>query len=124
MSSSFSGGGHPVTLTGTNIYIAHTFLEYFDVKSKIWVIFVFCFIFHKVATYLHWVISSPEPSDSQGELILYLSSHRPSVDRRRQQFQASDPLKPLGQSKPNFMWSLLWKGERKFISMVQVTLPR
>ena len=30
-------------------------------------------------------------------------------------FQTCFPLKPLGQSKPNFMWSLLGKGERKFI---------
>ena len=30
-------------------------------------------------------------------------------------FQTSSPLKPLGQSKPNFMWSLLGKGERKFV---------
>ena len=32
-----------------------------------------------------------------------------------QTFQTSSPLKPLGQSKPNFMWSILRKGERKFI---------
>ena len=32
----------------------------------------------------------------------------------RPQFQMSSPLKPLCQSKPNFMWSLLGKGERKF----------
>ena len=25
------------------------------------------------------------------------------------------PLKPLGQSEPNFIWSILGKGERKFI---------
>ena len=30
-------------------------------------------------------------------------------------FQTRFPLKPLGQSKPNFMWGLLGKGERKFI---------
>ena len=30
-------------------------------------------------------------------------------------FQMSFPLKPLCQSKPNFMWSLLGKRERKFI---------
>ena len=29
-------------------------------------------------------------------------------------FQTSSPPKPLGQSKPNFMWSLLEKGEPKF----------
>ena len=56
-----------------------------------------------------------------GELIVYpcsgvrpSSSVRPSVVRRPQ-FQRSSPLKPLGQSKPNFMWSILRKGERKFI---------
>ena len=27
----------------------------------------------------------------------------------------SSPMKPLDQSKPNFMWSILRKGERKFI---------
>ena len=28
-------------------------------------------------------------------------------------FQTSSPLKPFGQSKPNFMWSLLGKGGSK-----------
>ena len=54
-----------------------------------------------------------------GELIVYpCSVRRPSVrpsSVRRSQFQRSSPLKPLGQSKPNFMWSILRKGERKFI---------
>ena len=40
-----------------------------------------------------------------------------SVRRRRpsvhSHFQTSSPLKPLGQSKPNFMWSLLGKGGTK-----------
>ena len=46
-----------------------------------------------------------------GELIGYSwsgvrpSSVRPSV--RRKQFQTSSSPKPLGRSKPNFMWSLL-----------------
>ena len=55
-----------------------------------------------------------------GELIVYpcsgvrpSSSVRPSI--RRPKFQRSSPLKPLGQSKPNFMWSILSKEERKFI---------
>ena len=51
-----------------------------------------------------------------GELIVYPCSGvrpasvvvHPSV--RRPQFQRSSPLKPLGQSKPNFMWSILGKG--------------
>ena len=29
--------------------------------------------------------------------------------------QTSSSLKPLGQSKPNFMWSIIRKGERKFV---------
>ena len=57
------------------------------------------------------IFSSPEPLGSQGELIVYQSSRRPSVRpssvRRRKQFQTSSSPKPLGRSKPNFMWSLL-----------------
>ena len=65
---------------------------------------------------IFFVVSSPEPSGSQGELIVYPWS----VVRRRPSssvhiFQTSSPQKPLGRSKPNFMWSLLGKGERKFI---------
>ena len=41
-----------------------------------------------------------------------------------QHFETSSPLKPLGQLKPNFMWSLLGMGERKFVQTVQVTWPR
>ena len=63
----------------------------------------------------NWIISSPEPSGSQGELIVYPWS----VVRRRPSsvhiFQTFSPQKPLGRSKPNFMWSLLGEGERKFI---------
>ena len=43
-----------------------------------------------------------------GELIVYPCS---GVRRRRSQFQRSFPLKPHGQAKPNFMWSILRKGE-------------
>ena len=39
-------------------------------------------------------------------------------------FQRSSSLKPLGQSKPNFMWSFIGKRERQFIQILQVTLPR
>ena len=42
----------------------------------------------------------------------------------RSHFQPSSSTKPIGRSKPNFMWSLLEKWERKFIQMVQVTWPR
>ena len=49
-----------------------------------------------------------------GELIVYpCSGVRPSSVVHR--FQRSSPLKPLGQSKPNFIWSILRKGEQKFI---------
>ena len=53
-----------------------------------------------------------------GRLIVYPCSGvrpsssvvaRPSVVRRPQ-FQRSSPLKPLSQSNPNFMWSILGKG--------------
>ena len=47
-----------------------------------------------------------------GELIVYPWIWHPSL---RSHFQTSSPLKPLGQSKPNFKWSLLGKGERKFL---------
>ena len=56
------------------------------------------------------IFSSPEPSGSQGGLIVYPCSGVPDRGRgRRQKFQTSS-LKLLGQSKPNFMWSLLGKG--------------
>ena len=45
-----------------------------------------------------------------GELIGYPWSgvrRRPSSSVRRKQFQTSSSQKPLGRSKPNFMWSLL-----------------
>ena len=45
--------------------------------------------------------------------------HHPSVHH----FQRSSP-KPLGQSKPNFMWSLQGSVERKFVHGVWVTWPR
>ena len=46
------------------------------------------------------IFSSPEPSGSQGELIVYpCSVVRPSVVHH---FQRSSSLKQLGQSKPNF----------------------
>ena len=61
------------------------------------------------------LVSSPEPSGSQGELIVYPCSVVRTSSVVRPQFQTSSPLKPIGQSKPNFMWSLLGKGEGKFV---------
>ena len=46
-----------------------------------------------------------------GELIVYLAP----ASVRRSQFQRSSSLKSLGQSKPNFMWSILRKEEQKLI---------
>ena len=49
-----------------------------------------------------------------GELTVYPCSgicRRPSSVHNVQ----TSFLKPLGQSKPNFMWSLLGKGEQKYI---------
>ena len=49
-------------------------------------------------------------------------SERPSVVIcRRPQFQTSSSQKPHAQSKPNFMWSLLGYGERKFVRGIWVT---
>ena len=38
--------------------------------------------------------------------------------------QTSSSLKPLSRSKPNFMWSLFWKGKRKFVRGIWVTCLR
>ena len=78
------------------------------------------FIIIRINTIVQPFFSSPEPLGSQGELLVYPLSRRPSVVRRCpsssvHHFQRSSPLKPLGQSKPNFMWSLLGKGERKSV---------
>ena len=43
------------------------------------------------------------------------SGVRPLSVRRSPQFQRSPSLKPHGQSKLNFTWNILRKGERKFI---------
>ena len=55
---------------------------------------------------LLFIFSSPEPLGSQRELIVYQWIRRPSVVHH---FQRSSP-KSLGLSKPNFMWSLLERG--------------
>ena len=65
--------------------------------------FLFFCVFQRPGGFL---FSSPEPSGSQGELIVYpCSVVRPSSVRPSSvvhHFQRSSPLKPLGQSKPNF----------------------
>ena len=84
------------------------------------------------------VLSSPEPLASQGELIVYPCSvvvrpstifkhHLPNSFSNQSQIYINSPghmtkmaatpiyissPKPLGQSKPNFMWSLLGKGDK------------
>ena len=40
-------------------------------------------------------------------------THGPASVVVRPQFQTSSPLKPLGQSKLNFMWSHPWQGGKK-----------
>ena len=58
------------------------------------------------------ILSSPEPSGSQGELIVKpCSDVRPSVLRT----QFSEIFFETNQSKPNFKRSLLGKGKPKFI---------
>ena len=77
------------------------FIRYLNIDSYLFMHYLFFSFF---------IFSSPEPLGSQGELIVYQSSRRPSVvrrRRRRKQFQTSSSPKPLGRSKQNFMWSLL-----------------
>ena len=70
--------------------------------------------------YICKVFSSPEPKAHQSAYRIPMDPASVGVRRRpssvvRSHFQTSSPLKPLGQSKPNFMWSLIGKGERKFV---------
>ena len=58
------------------------------------------------------MFSSPEPSGSQGELIVYPCSGK--------HFQRSSPLKPLGQSKSIFLWRLLGKGNKSLGHMTKI----
>ena len=66
-----------------------------------------------------WHFSSPEPKDTHGPVSVRLR-RRPYVVVVHNA-QRSSPLKQLGQSKPNFMWSLLGYVERKFIGGIWVT---
>ena len=60
--------------------------------------------------------SSPEPLGSQGELIVYPSSRRLSVRPSvRPPFSKIFFSETAWSIKAKFMWSLLGKGERKFI---------
>ena len=67
------------------------------------------------------LVSSPEPKAHRSAYsipmvqcpsIIVVGHRRPSVVVVH---NAQTCPKPLGQSKPNFMWSLIGKGERKFI---------
>ena len=53
-----------------------------------------------------------------GELIVYPWSggQRPSASVIDHNAQTSSSQKPLGRSKPNFMWSLLWYGEQSLFA--------
>ena len=66
-------------------------------SAEIFFLFCLLFCFTFLAHLSQWLI---------GELIGY-----PWSGIRRPQFQTSSPLKPLGKSKPNFIWSLLGKGK-------------
>ena len=71
-----------------------------------------------------WIFSSPEPLGSLVSLWWVYSIamvRRPSVHH----FQRSSSPKLLGQSKPNFIWSLSGMGEQEFVHGVWgVTWPR
>ena len=54
------------------------------------------------------IFSSPEPLGAPEELIACIPTHSPSSVVVVHNVQTSS-LKPLGQSKPNFMWSILRK---------------
>ena len=58
------------------------------------------------------IFSSPEPLGSQGELIVYALSRRPSSVRPSvvHNAQTSSPQKLLGRSKPNFCGASLGRG--------------
>ena len=56
------------------------------------------------------LVSSPEPKAHK----VSLQDGHALASISRPQFQRSSPLKSLGQSKPNFMWSILGKGEQKY----------
>ena len=65
-----------------------------------------------ILSWKHRFLSLPEPSGSQRKLMYTNAPASLSV--------VCFPLSVvnnvlLGQSKPSFMWSLLWKGEQKFI---------
>ena len=62
------------------------------------------------------IFSSPQPKAHRWAYRIPMdqASVRP-LSVVRPHFQTSSPPKPLGQSNLNFMWSLLGKGERKFI---------
>ena len=54
--------------------------------------------------YYAFVFSSSEPK-AHGEIIVWYSNRRPCLRPcvRRSHFQTSSSLKPLSQSKPNFI---------------------
>ena len=69
-------------------------------------------IFDKKLKKIHMIFLAHLSQRLIGELIGYQwSGIRPSSVRpssvRRKQFQTSSSPKPLGRSKPNFMWSVL-----------------
>ena len=61
------------------------------------------------------LFGSPEPEAHRWAYRIPMVQRPSSVFVVRCPSTISTPLNPLGQSKPNFIWSLLRKGEQKFI---------
>ena len=74
-------------------------------------------MFMTLTNSLLWYLLAHLSRRLTGELIGYPWNCRPSVGVRRpsvcSHFQTSAPLKPLGQSKPNFFMEPPWKGGTK-----------
>ena len=84
-------------------------------------IIAFSFIRKEIAClHQHRIINSPEPKAQWRDYRIRRVCHPYVVC---QHFQTSSPQKPLGRLKPNFMWSHLGTGERKFVQTVLVTWP-
>ena len=112
---------HCSCLSGLSKKIVSMSITYSTFKSWVGreIIIIFCFLYKKKkkSNFQHLL-----PHISRrltGELIVYTCLsipmlQRPGSVRHRSQFQRS-AMKLTGQSKPNFMWSILRKGERKFV---------
>ena len=78
---------------------------------------------HSVSPRFVLFISSPELHAPQMSL-LYTHALASVVVRLSSVHIVQTSPEPLGQSTPNFMWSLNGKGKRKFVHGIWVTWPR